>query len=119
MGTTVCPSSWAAFASDLLSLAAPGASVCSVLSVIGIGASSSIGDMTSASDRPRLLLLMGDLQNPGPDFKKLGVGFPRHWTAHFAHTATFQRSVEINGSISYVGWTNRDWVARQRGTSIP
>ncbi len=49
---------------------------------------SSIGDMTSARDRPRLLLLMGHLLNPNPDGPKFGVRVSRSRTPHLANATT-------------------------------
>jgi hypothetical protein len=52
-----------------------------------------MGDMTSASDRPRLLLLMGGLLYPDPEFKEFRVGIARRAASHFADTTSLQRGI--------------------------
>ncbi len=82
-GTTLCPKESAAMASSGV---VAGAGV-EVDAAGASTASSSIGDMTSASDRPRLALFMGDLLYPGPDGTKLSVGISGGDASHLADTS--------------------------------
>ena len=74
--------------------------------------SSSIGDMTSASVRPRLLLLKGNLLNPGPHCREFGQRVASSPAAHLPDPTALERRVEIDGPIGNVSWTDRNGIAR-------
>ena len=74
--------------------------------------------MTSASDRPRLLLLKGHLLDPSPNCVEFQVSISGGRTTHFTDTATFQGCIQVNRAITNVGRANRHWVARQGGTRV-
>jgi len=63
--------------------------------------------MTSASDRPRLLPLMSDLQYPGPYNAEFGMCVTCSSAPHLTDTSPLQRSVQIDGPVAYVG--RADW----------
>ena len=117
-GTTLLPRS--ASAVPLRWLSKVGTSGGSVAGAGLAAVSSSIGDMTSASDRPALTTAHGSSPESRSRLHvKFGVCASRAAAPRISPTPRPSRgSIKISGAIADVGRTDWHWVARQGGAGI-